>query len=111
MVGGGRPNGISPHGGYGQYLDDVARWRTLNSAERRSQQHAWIVRCLYPVRVCDEAYLAVNRVAEAAMEFQKLFDHREIVSDPIVALARLARADGPLMIPSETVFSRVARLP
>ncbi len=99
--------GIGPHGGYGQYLDDVALWRTLNSAERRSQQHAWIVRCLYPVRVCGEAYLAANRGAEAAVEFQKILDYREIVvSDLIGVLAHLARAYA-----SPATRPRVAQIP
>ena len=45
---------------------------------------------LYPVYVRGEAYLAEHRGAEAAVEFQKILDHRGIVlSDPIGALARL----------------------
>jgi eukaryotic-like serine/threonine-protein kinase len=44
----------------------------------------------YPVYVRGEAYLAAHRGAEAAVEFQKILDHRGIVvSDPIGALARL----------------------
>jgi hypothetical protein len=45
---------------------------------------------LYPIYVRGEAYLAAHRGAEAAVEFQKILDHRGIVvSDPIGALARL----------------------
>lgn len=45
---------------------------------------------LYPVYVRGEADLAENRGAEAAVEFQKILDHRGIVvSDPVGALARL----------------------
>jgi predicted Zn-dependent protease len=45
---------------------------------------------LYPVYVRGEAYLADNKGAEAAAEFQKILHHRGIVvSDPVGALARL----------------------
>ena len=41
-------------------------------------------------RVRGEAYLAAHQGAEAAVEFQKILDHRGIVvSDPIGALAHL----------------------
>jgi DNA-binding winged helix-turn-helix (wHTH) protein/tetratricopeptide (TPR) repeat protein len=45
---------------------------------------------LYPIYMRGEAYLALNRGPEAAIEFQKIIDHRGIVvSDPIGALAHL----------------------
>ena len=45
---------------------------------------------LYPVYVRGESLLAAHRGAEAAVEFQKILDHRGIVgSDPIGALAHL----------------------
>jgi eukaryotic-like serine/threonine-protein kinase len=45
---------------------------------------------LYPVYVRGQAYLAANQSPEAALEFQKILDHRGIVAgDPIGALARL----------------------
>jgi eukaryotic-like serine/threonine-protein kinase len=45
---------------------------------------------LYPVYVRGRAYLAANKAAEAAAEFQKILDHPGIVvSDPIAALAHL----------------------
>jgi len=45
---------------------------------------------LYPVYVRGQAYLAAHQGAEAALEFQKILDHRGIVvSDPIGALAHL----------------------
>jgi tetratricopeptide (TPR) repeat protein len=44
---------------------------------------------MYPVYVRGEAYLALNKGAEAAAEFRKILDHRGIVaSDPIGAIAR-----------------------
>ncbi|MBV9082121.1 MAG: protein kinase [Acidobacteriaceae bacterium] len=48
---------------------------------------------LYPVYVRGEAYLAEHRGAEAAKEFQKIFDHPGIVfADPVAAMARLEQA-------------------
>jgi predicted Zn-dependent protease len=45
---------------------------------------------LYPVYVRGQAYLAAHKGAEAAVEFQKILDHRgTVISDPIGALARL----------------------
>jgi tetratricopeptide (TPR) repeat protein len=45
---------------------------------------------LYPIYVRGQAYLAAHNGAEAAIEFQKIIDHRGIVgSDPIGALAHL----------------------
>jgi eukaryotic-like serine/threonine-protein kinase len=45
---------------------------------------------LYPAYVRGEAYLALHQDAEAAVEFQKILDHRGIVIvDPIGALAHL----------------------
>jgi hypothetical protein len=44
----------------------------------------------YPVYVRGEAYLAARKGAEAAAEFQKILDHRELVlGDPIGARARV----------------------
>jgi tetratricopeptide (TPR) repeat protein len=50
---------------------------------------------LYPIYVRGQAYLALNKPSEAAAEFQKILDHRGIVTDdPIGALAhiQIARA-------------------
>jgi hypothetical protein len=45
---------------------------------------------LYPIYVRGEAYLAAHRGGEAAVEFQRLLDHRGIVlNEPISALAHL----------------------
>jgi eukaryotic-like serine/threonine-protein kinase len=45
---------------------------------------------LYPVYVRGEAYLAARKGSEAAAEFQKILDHRGVVSnEPIGALAHL----------------------
>ncbi len=44
----------------------------------------------YPIYVRGEAYLAAHQGSEAATEFQKIIDHREIViNEPIGALAHL----------------------
>jgi eukaryotic-like serine/threonine-protein kinase len=45
---------------------------------------------LYPIYMRGEAYLAAGQGAKAAAEFQRILDHRGIVSiDPVGALARL----------------------
>ena len=45
---------------------------------------------LYPIYVRGEAYLGAHRGTEAAAEFQKILDHRGIVTnEPIGALAHL----------------------
>jgi predicted Zn-dependent protease len=50
----------------------------------------WGLASLYPAYVRGEAYLAARQGREAAVEFQKILDHRGIViSDPIGALAHL----------------------
>jgi hypothetical protein len=55
----------------------------------RSTVHA-LFGALYPIYVRGEAYLAEDKAAEAAAQFQKILNHRGIVvSDPIGALARL----------------------
>jgi hypothetical protein len=54
---------------------------------------------LYPVYFRGEAYLAARQGREAAVEFQKILDHRgTVVSDPVGALAhlQLGRAYGLL---------------
>jgi DNA-binding winged helix-turn-helix (wHTH) protein/tetratricopeptide (TPR) repeat protein len=49
-----------------------------------------LIGAMYPAYVRGEAFLAEGRGAEAATEFQKILDHREVVvSDPVGALARL----------------------
>jgi eukaryotic-like serine/threonine-protein kinase len=46
--------------------------------------------CFYPAYVRGEAYLSLHQGAQAAAEFQKILDHRGLVSaDPIGALADL----------------------
>jgi hypothetical protein len=48
---------------------------------------------LYPVYVRGEAYIAMHKGNEAAAEFQKILEHRElVVSDPIGMLAQLQLA-------------------
>jgi predicted Zn-dependent protease len=63
---------------------------------------------LYPVFVRGEAYLAAHRGAEAAIEYQKILDHRGIVvNDPIGALAHLGLARAYAM-QSDTPKARAA---
>jgi eukaryotic-like serine/threonine-protein kinase len=56
---------------------------------------SWVLRARYsgrstPFYVRGEAHLAAHQGAEAAVEFQKILDHRGIVgSDPIGTLAHL----------------------
>jgi eukaryotic-like serine/threonine-protein kinase len=53
-----------------------------------SSAYGWTA--LYPVFVRGEAYLAAHQGSEAAVEFQKILDHRGIVlNEPIGALAHL----------------------
>ena len=48
---------------------------------------------LYPIYVRGEAYLAAHQGREAAVEFQKILDHRGVVlNEPIGALAHLQLA-------------------
>ncbi len=57
---------------------------------------------MYPVYIRGEAYLALHRGAQAAAEFQKIVDHREIViSDPVGALAHLQLGRAYLMAGDE----------
>jgi len=63
---------------------------------------------LYPVYVRGEAYLATHKGSEAAVEFQKILDHRGIVlNEPIGALAHLQLGRAYAM-QAETAKSRAA---
>jgi tetratricopeptide (TPR) repeat protein len=63
---------------------------------------------LYTIYVRGLAYLAAHRSDEAAAEFQKILDHREIVvSDPIGALAHL-QLGRALMLSSDTTRAKIA---
>jgi len=63
---------------------------------------------LYPVYVRGEAHLAARQGAEAAMEFQKILDHRGIVnSDPIGALAHL-QLGRALVLSGDKAKARIA---
>jgi predicted Zn-dependent protease len=53
---------------------------------------------LYPAYVRGQAYLGVHRGKEAAVEFQKLLDHRSIaLNSPLGALAHLGLARAYLL--------------
>jgi serine/threonine protein kinase/predicted Zn-dependent protease len=63
---------------------------------------------LYPIYVRGEAYLAAKRGREAAIEFQKIIDHRGVVvNEPIGALAHLGLARASAM-QGEVVQARTA---
>jgi eukaryotic-like serine/threonine-protein kinase len=65
---------------------------------------------LYPVYVRGLAYLASHQSAQAAVEFQKILDHRGIViTDPVGALAhiQIARA---LALSADKIRARAAYL-
>jgi eukaryotic-like serine/threonine-protein kinase len=63
---------------------------------------------LYPVYVRGEAYLAAHQGSEAAVEFQKILDHRGIVlNEPIGALAHLGLARA-LAMQSDATKARAA---
>jgi eukaryotic-like serine/threonine-protein kinase len=63
---------------------------------------------LYSVYLRGEAYLAADRPAEAATEFQNILDHRGIVrGDPMDAMARLQLARA-LALSGETVKAKTA---
>jgi len=52
-----------------------------------------VARFLYPAFLRGQAYLSMRRGSEAAVEFQKFFDHRSMVENcPLSALARLGMA-------------------
>jgi hypothetical protein len=54
---------------------------------------------LYPIYMRGEAYLAMHQGSEAAIEFQKILDHRGVVgSDPIGVLAHLQLARAAAII-------------
>ena len=63
---------------------------------------------MYPVYVRGEAYLASHQGSDAAGEFQKIVEHRGIVTnEPIGALARLGLARAHAM-QSDTAKARAA---
>ena len=58
---------------------------------------------MYPVYVRGEAYLALHQGAQAALEFQKIVDHRYIaITDPVGALARLQLGRAYSMVGDQT---------
>jgi eukaryotic-like serine/threonine-protein kinase len=80
-----------------EYLKAVEALKIASPFELGQPGDSSFAPSLYPVYVRGEAYLAANRSEDAAAEFQKILDHREVVvNEPIGALARLglARAYG-----------------
>jgi eukaryotic-like serine/threonine-protein kinase len=69
---------------------------------------AYFWNAMYPVYVRGEAYLAAHQGKEAAVEFQKILDHRGVVSnEPIAALAHLGLARA-YVIEGDTAKARAA---
>jgi hypothetical protein len=77
------------HGEPSQAIEQLRNAATYELGTPHSAAHGYYG-ALYPIYVRGEAYLAAHKGAEAASEFQKVLDHRGIVSiDPIGALAHL----------------------
>ena len=81
-------------GNVSEALEILRSATSYELGQTTSNAYGWTA--LYPIYVRGEAYLVAKRGGEAAVEFQKILDHRGIVLyEPIGALARLglARAD------------------
>ncbi len=77
------------HGEPARAIDLLQTAVPYDFSEPRSSIHGFYG-ALYPVYVRGQAYLAAGQGAEAAMEFQKILDHRgTVLGDPIGALAHL----------------------
>jgi hypothetical protein len=67
-----------------------------------------LIGALYPIYMRGEAFLAARQGPQAAVEFQKILDHRGIVvSDPIGALAHLQLARA-LALSGDKIKSKAA---
>jgi tetratricopeptide (TPR) repeat protein len=74
----------------GHATEAVESLRTAAPYELGISTGTYVWTGLYPVFVRGEAYLAAHQGSEAAVEFQKILDHRGIVlNSPIGALAHL----------------------
>jgi len=74
----------------GNALEAIESLRAATPYQLSVPYGAYCRTALYPLFVRGAAYLAANRGAEAAVEFQKILDHRGIVlNEPIGALAHL----------------------
>jgi tetratricopeptide (TPR) repeat protein len=72
-----------------QAIEQLQAERSYEFADPAINFRSWFG-ALYPVYVRGEAYLAANKGAEAAAEFQKILDHRGLVlADPMAARARV----------------------
>ena len=78
-------------GNASEALENLRAATPYELGQTTSSTYGWTA--LYPVFVRGEAYLAAHRGSEAALEFQKIFEHRGIVqNEPIGALAHLGLA-------------------
>ena len=72
-----------------QAIEQLQTARSYEFADPAINFRAWFG-ALYPVYVRGEAYLAAHRPADAAVEFQKILNHRGLLlADPMGARARL----------------------
>jgi eukaryotic-like serine/threonine-protein kinase len=75
-------------GNVSEAIENLRAAAPYELGQTTSSTYGWTA--LYPVLVRGEAYLATHQGNEAATEFQKILDHRGIVSNsPIGALAHL----------------------
>jgi len=93
-------------GNASEAIEDLRAGTPYELGQTTSSVYGW--NALYPVFVRGEAYLAAHRGNEAAIEFQKILDHRGIVlNEPIGALARLQIGRAYVM-QEETAKARAA---
>ena len=93
----------------GKAAEAIEALRTAATYELgQTTQSAYGWNGMYPVFVRGEAYLALHRGSEAAVEFQKILDHRGIVlNEPIGALAYLGLGRA-YVLEGNTAAARVA---
>jgi eukaryotic-like serine/threonine-protein kinase len=74
-------------GNFSEALEDIGTAQRFELG-KASASNVWMA--MYPVYVRGEAYLAAHQASSAAVEFQRIVDHRGIVlNEPIGALAHL----------------------
>jgi eukaryotic-like serine/threonine-protein kinase len=83
-------------GNSSEALENLRAATPYELGQTTSSTYGWTA--FYPVFVRGEAYLAAHQGSQAALEFQKIFEHRGIVqNEPIGALAHLGLARAYVM--------------